>query len=511
MKNFTKRFLSVFLILLAVSCSQDSNLTIIDENSKDFENHIDQKEPLSVEEINQVIESELDSKGDFNWNDASELILWSALQHAEGVLTIGYGASDDDYIKETTNKQTSSKNAILNTIRKIEESGEKSSSKEEDILIDEDSYLTIMDVKVLKRATISSLRADSAIRYMEPSGYPFFQSTTAKSAMSSSGCGFEAENVSVNDYTVISPNAKMPWNFPLHNIDDAWQYSTGSGITIGVVDTGLSPNQSLLGSNFNNGVSSNRTVEKYGVFVNSSWPWSRKTDGPNDKCGHGTSMSAAAAGPRNDVGLPVGVAYNSNLISYRASGDVLINSYQEQKGVAKAIIQLGSRDDVKIISMSMGYVFSISRIKDAIRYANSRGKLIFCAGGTSTSYTNFTGVVFPASMSETIAVTGIEEGSGYDECDACHKGSTIDFTMIMERSNNNHVPVLGYYNNGNDYVGGSSVATANAAGIAALVWSKNPSWSSLDVLNKLKTTAELYPNKSSKYGWGNIDALEAVQ
>jgi len=252
----------------------------------------------------------------------------------------------------------------------------------------------------------------------------------------------------------------MPWNFPLHKINQAWSYSTGQGITIGVVDTGLSPNQSLLGSNFNNGLSSGRTVEKYGVFVNSFWRWSRKTDGPNDKCGHGTSMSAAATAPRNNVGLPVGVAYNANLISYRASGDVLLNSYHEQKGVARAITELGQRGDVKIISMSMGYVFTVNRIKDAVRYAYSRGKLIFCAGGTSTSLTNFTGVVFPASMSETVAVTGIEEGAGYDECDACHKGSTIDFTIIMERGNNNHIPVLGYYNGNDDYVGGSSVATA---------------------------------------------------
>jgi len=485
MKKIVFRALGAALILIAVSCSKEESATApLEEAAVE----LDQKDPLSISEINQIIENELQSKGDFNWSETSELMLWSALQHGEGVLTIGYGDSADDFVKETTNRHTSVKNTILATIRELEENENNTSNKEEDILIDDDSFLTIIDVKVLKRETVARLRADSSVRYLEPSGYPYMQENTAKVALSSSGCGFEADNVSTDDYTTISPNARMPWNFSIHNIDDAWSYSTGSGITIGVVDTGLSPNQSLLGSNINNGASTGRTVEKYGVFVNSRWPWSRKTDGPNDKCGHGTSMASAAVAPRNNVGLPVGVAYNANLISYRASGDVLLNSYHEQKGVATAITELGRRNDVKIISMSMGYVFSINRIKDAVRYAYSRGKLIFCAGGTSTSITNFVGVVFPASMSETVAITGIEEGAGYDECDACHKGSTIDFTIVMERGNNNHIPVLGYYNGTDDYVGGSSVATANAAGIAALVWSKNPTWSRSDVLNKLKVT-----------------------
>ncbi|QCX00819.1 serine protease [Aggregatimonas sangjinii] len=508
MKISILRALSVALIITVFSCSKEDPSTTLPDTEAVA---LDQNEPLTIPEINRIIENEIELNGDFDWNAVPELVLWSALQHADGVLTVGYGKDKDDFTINDSGRQTSSKLAIVEMVRTLEGKGRSTTDKDEDILIYEDEYLTVIDLKVLQRETIASLRRNADIRYMEPSGYSYFQTVTEKSALSDSGCGFDTEDISSNDYTTISPNARMPWNFPLHHIDDAWALSTGTGITIGVVDTGLSPNQPLLNANFNNGDSSGRTVEKYGVYVDSFWPWSRKTDGPNDKCGHGTSMSAAATAPRNNTGLPVGVAYNSNLISYRASSDVLLNGYQEQKGVAKAITDLGRRNDVHIISMSMGYIYSINRIKDAIRYAYSRDKLIFCAGGTSTSFTNFLGVVFPASMSETVAVTGIEEGSGYDECDACHKGSTIDFTIIMERGNNNHIPVLGYYSGSEDYVGGSSVATANAAGIAALVWSKNPSWSRNDVLNKLKISAELYPNRSSSYGWGNLDALKAVQ
>ena len=110
----------------------------------------------------------------------------------------------------------------------------------------------------------------------------------------------------------------------------------------------------LNSSGFNDGYSSGRYVQKYGTFIDSNWWWSSNYDGPHDKCGHGTAMASTMASPRNDNSMPVGVAYNSNLVAYRATEDVLLNDYHERKGVSKALTQLGNRSDVKIISMSIG-------------------------------------------------------------------------------------------------------------------------------------------------------------
>ncbi|MBQ0786611.1 MAG: S8 family serine peptidase, partial [Oceanihabitans sp.] len=307
---------------------------------------------------------------------------------------------------------------------------------------------------------------------------------------------------------------QVSWHFQKHNIPQAWNYSTGSGITIGLIDTGVSASQPLLNSSgINDGYSNGRFVQKYGTFIDSNWWWSSNYDGPHDKCGHGTAMASTMAAPRNDNGMPVGVAYNSNLVAYRATEDVLLNDYHERKGVSAALTALGNRSDVKIISMSIGYLWSIGNIKDAVKYANSKGKLIFAAGGTSTSFTNGYGVIFPATMSETVAVTGVDDGPNYERCEVCHSGSKIDFTIIMEGDNNisKAPPVLGFYNGDRRYTGGSSVATATTAGIAALVWAQHPTWSKTQVLNKLKQSAEFYPNKNSSFGYGNIDALQAVQ
>ncbi|NHN27824.1 S8/S53 family peptidase [Flavobacterium jejuense] len=506
MKKSIFKLCFLALLGLTISCSEDS---IENESTEQVQNF--NQELLSTKQINDEIKSTLQQTGQFYWKDASLQMLWSASQHGQNIITVGYGSSQSDFEKGTSSKATDIEKQLLAIISNNE------SNPSGKTLIYSDPILNIIDVVVKDQKTLYELRRNINVRYIEPGDYRFFKfeeenGTMRSSSSGSSGCGFDSETLSSSDYTSISPNAKVPWSFYQHNIPSAWNKSTGSGITIGVIDSGVSPNQSLMGSNFNNGDSSGRSVQKYGTYVDSFWPWSTSTDGPNDQCGHGTSMTATATAPRNNKGLPVGVAYNANLISYRAAANVVLEGYHEQKGVQNAFVGLGNNSSVKIISMSMGHIFSVGRIEDGVRYANNRGKLIFCAGGTSTSFTNFVGVIFPAWMNETVAVTGIKEGSGYNKCSNCHSGDKIDFTVVMERSGSgNTAPVLSYYENQSDYVGGSSVATATTAGIAALVWSKNPSWNKDQVLNKLKQSSSLYPNKNSEYGYGNINANLAVQ
>lgn len=503
-KNLLKICTIAFLGLM-ISCSEENYEK---ENPVDAENF--NQELLSTKQINDEIKKTLQQTGKFYWKDASLQMLWSATQHGSNLVTIGYGQNLND-LEKTAGKASAVETEILNIIRANE------TDSPEKVVIYNDPVLNIMDVIIKDQKTLFLLRKNKGVRYIEPGDYKFFvfeaeNGTNKSSSSGSSGCGYDAATLSSSDYTTITPNAKVPWNFYKHNIPNAWAKSTGSGITVGVIDSGVSPNQSLLGSNFNNGDSSGRTVQKYGTYVDSFWPWSSSTDGPNDQCGHGTSMTATATAPRNNKGLPVGVAYNANLISYRAAANVVLDGYHEQKGVQNAFVGLGNNSSVKIISMSMGHIFSVGRIEDGVRYAYNKGKLIFCAGGTSTSFTNFVGVIFPAWMNETVAVTGIKEGSGYNKCSNCHSGGKIEFTVVMERSaSGNTAPVLSYYENQTDYVGGSSVATATTAGIAALVWSKNPSWNKDQVLNKLRQSSSLYPNRNSEYGYGNINAALAVQ
>jgi serine protease len=495
------KLIAFLLFVVMAGCNKDGDL----QNKTD---NVLQKEPLTGAEINQRIDKTITETGQFDWMQADDFTLWSAAMRGDSILSIGYGNSPFETLKSSATLET--KNQILNLVIENEKKTNLKSRGRELLLYD-DPILNYIDVKISNIATIKELRKNYDIRYIEPAGYNYF--AYASKFKSSSGCTTTPDAVNSADYRTITPNCLVSWTFDRHNIPGAWTYSTGAGISVGLIDTGVSSDQDLLGSNFNEGYSSGRSIQKYGVYVDSFWPWTTTTDGVNDKCGHGTLMAGTIASPRNDRNLPVGVAYNCNLVSYRATHDVVLDGYHEQKGVAKALTELGNRSDVKIISMSIGYIISVGSISDGIKYAYSKGKLIIAAAGTSTEYTNWVGVIFPAWMAETVAVTGITDGSTMEECAVCHKGDKVEFVVIMQRAGDSGRTsvVLGYNAGTKDYVGGSSVSTSTTAGIAALIWARYPGWTRDQVLNRMRQSASLYPGRSDEYGYGAINALVAVQ
>ncbi|GGX21504.1 S8 family peptidase [Aquimarina muelleri] len=478
-------------LTLVFSCSKE-NLNETEESGVQFS---ETQKLLSISEINRYIETELKQNNDVDWTKAPAVVLWSAVMHGGKVLSVGYGEKGESFSTQKTSSLNNAKENIYRIIQSVEGASKSNS------LVSEDEVLNVIEVQINSLKTIVELQKASKIRYLDPVGYGSYLEEDTSNQQKSAGCSQNNQTINSGDYRVISPNARLPWNFDIHKVPQAWNYSTGTGITVGLIDTGISASQNLLGNGFNDGDSNGRTVERFGTYTSS----------PNDQCGHGTSMAGAIASPRNDDFMPVGVAYNCNLVAYRGTEDVVLNSYDERKGVSDALKALGNRADVKIISMSIGYPWSIGIVKDAVRYAHGKGKLVIAAGGTSTSFTNWYGVIFPANMSETVAVTGIKD-NGYNECDICHYGAKIDFTIVMEKAQSDkHVPVIGFNTGTQSYVGGSSVATATVAGIAALVWARNPSMTRAQVLDKLKKSGEFYPNRNSKFGYGNINALKAVQ
>lgn len=495
------------LLFLALACSEEQAVAP----------EIIQQDPIAQSEIDKTIITSLRQSNEFNWSSVSDEMIWSALIHSDSILTVGYRPANETNINGRISEIDVNDDRWSETAEELIDSAidliqdRNSSITLDDINAVRHEVLPFFELKVSDLEAVKYLRSSATVRYAEPLGYEVdFSSEDGGRIDSNSGCSNDPDfGIPSSDYTTIAPGAKASWHLYANNVVNAWSSSTGSGIGIGLIDTGLSPNQDNLNSNFNSGYSGGRYVNKYG-FYRSSWWWWASPDGPDDKCGHGTAMAGVMAAPRSNDGSSVGVAYNSNLVAVRGTGDVVINAGREKTGVSDALVYLGDRSDVRIISMSIGDVFSNSKVADAVRYAYGRGKLIFAAAGTSTSFTNWFGVIFPASMNETVAVTGIKE-SGYTRCDICHSGSKVDFTVIMERNGTeNHPLSLAMSGSQPSTVGGSSVATATAAGIAALVWAKNPGLTRDQVLDKMKRTADLYPNRSSQYGWGNLDAAAAV-
>jgi Subtilase family len=472
--------------------------------------------PISRSELDLTIFKSLQNTGKFEWSSVSNEMVWSALTQSDKVLSVGYKPENEGDINAkihlidiNATEWKSARDKVLDIVFE-EESRTNPSLKRSELEVFEESILPVIDLKVCNLSTIERLRSSKLVRYAEPMGYEAKGSSDAKSRVNSdSGCGSNTAEtgLSGSDYTTISPNAKASWNFAYHNVTQAWAKSTGSGAKMVIIDTGCSDAQENLGSTFNQGSSSGRTIEKLvtlprdtflGIPIGS-------VETPNDGCGHGTSMEGSACGPRGTDGNTVGIAYNANLITIHAAADVFLNESRESKGVADAFTLAGNRTDVRVISMSMGNIISSSQIADGVRYAYGKGKLIFCAGGTSFGWTaGWAGVIFPASMAEAVAVTGIKDNLT-QRCDACHEGSDIDFVLVMEKTSTLRKPLsLAMSGDSPSTVGGSSVATASTAAMATLIFSLTRD----QVFNRMKQNSSYYPSRNGNFGWGrvNIDA-----
>lgn len=505
----------LFCLLLFFGCSKEQ----IDQSISTP----NPKEPMPSADIQVLVENELKQNDQFSWDRVDDHVLWSALVNSDSILSIGYAPQDAGDISDRIHlinvnspEWKAAYDKVLQEIASALSQDRSEPVQPEDVDLRKHRILPYFMIKTHSLAVVERLRQLEEIRYVDASG--FSMETDRVTPRSGSGCNSSPNtNIPTADYSTIPTNGIVPWNYQNANIQQAWTTSKGSGVTIGLIDTGVSPNQNNLNDQFAVGQSTNRTIEKYGTYVTGWWWWA-SIDGPDDRCGHGTSMAGLIAAPLGTPALStVGVAYKANLISYRGTSDVIVNTSREKQGVTDALVALGNRSDLKIISMSIGDLFSSGQVADAVRYAYGRGKLIFAAAGTSTGITNWVGVIFPANMSETVAVTGVEENTfPLEECNICHYGSAVDFALIMQRQNNGDRTSLTLtmdYNsptNWPQYIGGSSCATAMTAGIAALVWSTDLSQNRAQVLDRLKQAASFYPARDSDFGWGLIDANAAV-
>ncbi|TXI13952.1 MAG: serine protease [Pedobacter sp.] len=488
----------------------------------------DLKSVISRASIDNYITNSIKSKGDFKWAEASDEQVWSALSQSDKVLSVGYKpagwAAADVYTNiHTINVQSKAwqeaKDAVLQLIWE-EERKAQPNLKIEKLEVWPEKYLPVMCVQVQSLSTISKLRQSNLVRYAEPIGYNYKAEDQVKetgdklkSTLGCTGALAHFGNLLLNnDYSVISPLAKVSWNYSHHRIEQSWPVSSGKGIKVMVVDTGCSLNQEGLNGSFNQGASYGRTMEHLVTLPRDILmgvvPYGPQ-ETPQDMCGHGTTMAGVIGAPRGTRGGACGIAYNCDLVTVRASADVILDESREKKGVADAFDIAANRDDIKIISMSMGYPFYISQVADAVQNAINRGKLVFCAAGTSNEWTNWLWVAFPASMPDVNAVTGIKDNLR-ERCSVCHEGDKVGFVVVMEKGATGlHVLSLAMNGENPSIVGGSSVATASMAGMAAMVWSRYPKKSASEIVDILKASA-VNPDHNSNWGAGIVKMDKAL-
>lgn len=411
--------------------------------------------------------------------DKSDAELWSYVQASEGRVVVGLRAPGvargvwRGKVLVDGNQKAQGRAAVL-AQRGVE-------------LLSMDDLLPRMEVRLADQAALSAIRKLPFVDYVEP---VLIQQELPQFA-GVGGCGWGSAWTGDRQYT--STGDVYSQKFTAMNIPAAWGYSSGSGIKIGLIDTGISSGQGQFTSTFTSGQSSGRTLSLLRISSQAS---------AYDECGHGTRMAGIIAAPWDGQNVG-GIAYRASLVSVRhASGVATVSSSD-----AAASVRAANQNGAQVIVMAWESLNWLWQVSDEIEYWHySRQVLFFGAAGTSGCWDGIldSNVIFPADMPEVVAVTGVTYPSGGVPC-GIHHGSDVELTSYLD------VPSTGRYTADIVSMGGSSNATAVAGGIAALVWSYNPGMTRDQLRARLQQTAQYYPSRNSEEGYGLMNAVKAVR
>lgn len=254
------------------------------------------------------------------------------------------------------------------------------------------------------------------------------------------------------------------WYLDAMHAEEIWKKTTGEGITVAVIDSGVnSATPSLKG----------KVLE--GLDASNA-----KGEVTDDYSGHGTSMAELIAGTGKGGGLK-GLAPGAKILPLRIADTALQNKESVNAHDAEEAIRFAAESDARIISMSFGSEFMTQQEIDAVKYAESKGKLFFAAVGNNAKRGNKPN--YPASYPEVVGVAATDRNGRV--ADYSQHGEFVDIAAPGSDIPGWCDTSFTRYCN----VNGSSPATALASASAALIWSAHPDWTANQVLRVMFESA----------------------
>jgi len=283
-----------------------------------------------------------------------------------------------------------------------------------------------------------------------------------------------------------------PYGVSMVQAPQVWPYSTGAGVKVCVIDSGIyraSPDF----------VSANLS----GDDTSTSILWSQ------DTCKHGTHCSGTIAGKNDSIGV-VGAAYDAKIHSIRVfSSGTSGCGWSYASGLIGAS-NLCKAAGAKVISMSLGGGGASTTESNQFQslYAND-GILSVAAAGNDPG----AGYSYPASYPSVMSVAAVDSNSNIaafsnsnDQVDIAAPGVSTKSVNSGDTTGNN---VLTY--------SGTSMATPHVAAVAALLFAKfstsNPKQDVINIRNAMQVTAQDRgtAGRDNQFGYGIVKAWNAYQ
>jgi len=275
------------------------------------------------------------------------------------------------------------------------------------------------------------------------------------------------------------------WQLTELRAKTAWRYSTGAGVVVAVIDSGVDASHEDLAGQVLDGKD----------FVKPGGG-----DGHTDPVGHGTTVAGLIAGRSDDDKGVVGLAPNAKILPIRVLDAE--NRYNDAMVVAKAV-RYAVDSGAKVINLSLGGSGTSPALAAALDYAFARDVVVVaCTGNVLPQST--TEVWYPAREPGVIAVAGLEK-----EAEIIWDGSITGSATVLTAP---ATDLVGAKAGGFWRVRGTSFAAPLVSASAALVRARWPNMSAGDVVNRLIRTADDLgaPGRDNTYGFGRVDPVAAL-
>ncbi|MCX4611065.1 type VII secretion-associated serine protease mycosin [Streptomyces mirabilis] len=263
---------------------------------------------------------------------------------------------------------------------------------------------------------------------------------------------------------------EQQWFLDAMKAEQMWQTSTGKGITVAVIDSGVDPaNPDLKGR----------------ILPGKDFATGQPGDEHIDYEGHGTGMAGLIAGTGAYGGGKgaFGLAPGAKILPIRMpKAETAANQAEATKRfneVASKAIRYAAESGAQVINISLGQAEGSAELTAAVKYALEKGALIFAAVGNSGNKGNQ--VEYPAATPGVVGVGAV--GKDLRKTAESEFGPQVDMAAPGE----DMVEACGT-ETGLCKSHGTSDATALASASAALIWSKHPTWTNNQVLRVMLNT-----------------------
>lgn len=256
------------------------------------------------------------------------------------------------------------------------------------------------------------------------------------------------------------------WYLGPMQAESMWKVSTGKGVKVALIDTGVNPD----------------TPSLRGQVLADEVPKQVAYGATEDYKGHGTTMAELIAGTGAQGGIR-GLAPDAEIVPYRvALGRVLDAKEEKRAPTTMEAIKAAADTDAKIINMSFGAPAYDPDYEEVVKYAASKGKLLIAGVGNEGRDSGY--IAYPAAYPYVIGVSSIDKKSHISNF--AQSGNYVDLVAPGENIPGYCEPNFDQYCH--DLVGTSS-ATAITSAAAALIWSAHPDWTANQVTRALIDTA----------------------